>query len=202
MYHAIFLVELTTALRIDELCGIRKEDIDFKKKILFVRQQVIKAGPNPEFGPVKDRKNKRPDKLPLADMVIDALKGEIKATKKLCGNRKKGLAWHEYGLIFTNETGGPIDSKNLNTRFFKTALKNAGLPRMKFHNLRHSVLTILADSNEDPNAIYDLAQHADMNFMKRTYLHENVEAQRPASEKLEELILAAPPRKRKTKNKI
>jgi hypothetical protein len=42
---------------------------------------------------------------------------------------------------------------------------------MKFHNLRHSVLTILADMNEDPNAICNLARHADQNFMNKTYLH-------------------------------
>ena len=51
MYHTMFLTELTTALRIDELCGIREKDIDFKNKILHVRQQVVKAGANPEFGP-------------------------------------------------------------------------------------------------------------------------------------------------------
>lgn len=191
MYHTMFLVEFTTALRIDELCGIRETDIDFNNKILHVRQQVVKCGSNPEFGPVKDRRNKRYDKLPLADKVIEALKIELnyKTEKKLTAI-KKGLPWTEYELIFTNRTGGPVDSKNLNTRIFKSALIKAGLPGMKFHNLRHSVLTILAEMNEDPNAICSLARHADFNFLKKQYLHTSVEAQRSVSKKLEEITIA------------
>ncbi|TCL74183.1 site-specific recombinase XerD [Hydrogenispora ethanolica] len=207
MYLTMFLMELTTALRIDELCGIREEDIDFKNKVLYVRQQITSAGSNPTFDPVKDRRNKRPDKIPLTGFIIEAIKSELKAKEeKKVEAEKKGLIWKEYGLIFTNQTGGPVDSKNLNTRTFKAALKKAGLPMMKFHNLRHSVLTILAESNEDPNAICDMARHADINFMKRTYIHKNVEAQRGAAEKLEELVANSSPvkslSKRKTENKI
>jgi integrase len=202
MYHTMFLVELTTALRIDELCGIREQDIDFKNKILCVCQQVNKPGKNPEFGPVKDRKNKRPDKIPIPDMVIKALKKELKAKEerkaKAEEKEKEKGSWIEYGLIFTNQTGGPIDSKNLNTRVLKNILKKAGLPRMKFHNLRHSVITILTDMNENPNAICDLARHADMNFMKRTYIHKHVESQRSVSRKLEEIVsVSSKPKKEK-----
>jgi integrase len=209
MYHTMFLVEFTTALRIDELCGIRETDIDFKNKVLYVRQQVVSPGTNPEFGPAKDRRDKRPDKLPLADTVVKALQSEIeyKAKKKAIAE-KKGLSWQEYDLVFTNKTGGPIDSKNLNTRILKSILKAADLPPMKFHELRHSVLTILADLNEDPNAICDLARHADINFLKKTYLHKNVEAQRSVSKRLEEIATAPsdkqakkPPRRRNKSQK-
>jgi integrase len=191
MYHTMFLVELTTALRIDELCGIRETDIDFEKKVLSIRQQVVSPGTSPEFGPAKDRREKRPDRLPLTDTVIEALQDEIehKAKKKAIA-KEKGWGWREYGLVFTNKTGGPVDSKNLNTRILKSILKTAGLPPMKFHELRHSVLTILANLNEDPNAICDLARHADMNFLKKTYLHKNVESQRTISKKLEEIVIA------------
>jgi integrase len=206
MYYTMFLVEFTTALRIDELCGIRETDIDFNNKILHVRQQVNKPGKNPEFGPVKDRKNKRPDKIPLPDMVIEAIMRElsIKEEKRIKAESKAPGSWTEYGLIFTNSTGGPIDSKNLNTRILKGILKTAGLPRMKFHNLRHSVITILADMNEDPNAICDLARHADLNFLKKTYIHKGVESQRSASRKLEKIVSKAKVHKRSSnsKNKI
>lgn len=191
-YYRMFLVELTTALRIDELCGMMVKDIDFDRKIYHVRTQVVKAGSKPKFGPAKDRKYKLPDIIPLADMVIEELKDEIEYNKiKKAEAEKKGLKWTEYGLVFTNRTGGPIDSKNLNTRTFKTALKKAGLPPMKFHNLRHSVLTILTENNEDPNVICNLARHADYNYLKSRYLHKtsrNIEAQRSASRTLEALV--------------
>jgi integrase len=205
MYHTMFLVELTTALRIDELCGIREMDIDFERKILHVRQQVTKAGSEPEFGPAKDRKNKLADAIPLADSVVEALREELEAKKS---KRKEaesvGREWREYGLVFCNETGGPIDSKNLNTRTLKAALKKAGLREdVSFHDLRHSVLTALAEMDEDPNAMADLARHKDVGFMMKTYVHKRnnkrVESQRVASKKLEALV--APKVKEKSQGK-
>jgi integrase len=188
-YYRMFLTELTTALRIDELCGMMVKDIDFKRKIYYVRSQVTSAGANPTFGPAKDREGQLPDRIPLADMVVDELKKEIKYNEIKKGEaEERGLIWKDYGLVFTNSTGGPIDSKNLSSRTFKKALEKAGLPDMKFHGLRHSVLTILANNNADPNAICNLARHKDYNFFKSRYLHPDVEAQRPAVETLEKLI--------------
>ncbi len=189
IYRAVFVVELTTALRIDEICGMRESDIDFERKILYVRQQVIKSGTSPVFGPAKDRANELPDVIALSDTTIEAIREalEIKKLKKEVA-AENGLVWTEYDLVFTNKTGGPIDSKNLNTRTFKTALKKAGLPAMKFHGLRHSVLTILANDNEDPNAICNLARHKDYNFFKHRYLHPDAESQRPVVKALEKLI--------------
>lgn len=193
MYHTMFLTELTTALRIDELCGIREKDIDFDRKILHVRQQVTKAGSHPEFGPAKDRKNKLADAIPLADVVVEALRDELDAKKvKRAEAKLKGREWKECGLVFTNATGGPVDSKNLNTRTLKAALKIARLPLVSFHDLRHSVITALAEMGEDPNAMADLARHKDINFMTKTYVHKRkdkrVEAQRGASKKLESFV--------------
>ena len=206
-YYRMFLVELTTALRIDELCGMMEDDIDFKLKIYHVRKQVLQAGSNPEFGPAKDRGTQLPDTIPLAGMVIEELRQELKYKEfKRAEAERKGLPWKEYGLVFTNAAGGPIGSKKLNSRILKTALEKAGLPPMKFHNLRHSVLTILVNNHEDPNAICNLARHKDYNFFRSRYLHPNVESQRPAVETLEKLITLDPKKvkrpKRKTKNKI
>lgn len=199
-YYNMILVELTTALRINELCGIREIDIDFKNKTLHVRQQVIKAGANPEFGPVKDRKNKKPDQIPLANPVLLALKDEIKAKKlKKEEAEKKGITWTEYDLVFTNNHGGPIDSRHLDMRLFKTALKDAGLPIMKFHNLRHSVLTMLANDHEDINIISNLGRHVDINFTRKNYLHTNVESQRSASRKLEKVVFVKPSAPKRSK---
>lgn len=181
-YFAMFLLELTTALRIDELCGLREDCLDFENKVAYIKKQVTKPGKNPEFGKLKNRRGKM---VPLADMVIEELKAELLRKEE---RRQKSDTWKEYGLVFCNHNGGPIDSTKLSYRVFKSILRTAGLPDMRFHNLRHSVLTILAESNEDPNAICDLAGHSDPYFTKRQYIHSGVKAQRKASEKLETLV--------------
>jgi integrase len=202
MYHNMFLLELTTAIRIDELCAIRDIDIDFKKKVLHVRQQVEKAGSNPEFGPPKNKKSRD---IPLGDIVVEQLKKEIEYRNfKRESAKEDGKPWYEHGLIFTLANGNPVHAKNLNTRTLKKALKKAELPKMKFHELRHSVLTLLADANEDPNAICDMAGHSDYNFMKKKYIHTNrkVQAQRSASKKLEEMVFEQEEPAKSEENKI
>ena len=48
----------------------------------------------------------------------------------------------EYGLIFTNSFGGPIHPRNL-LRNFKTLLRDAGLPEIRFHDLRHTAASLM-----------------------------------------------------------
>ena len=154
---------------------------------------TTKSGSAPQFGPAKERDNEKADVIPLTDATLEAIKDELKAKQnKKIEAEKAGSGWTEYELVFTNKFGGPVDSKNLNTRTFKAALKKAGLPPMKFHSLRHSVLTILANGNEDLNAICNLARHKDINFFRNRYLHPDVESQRPAVEALEKLLPAKP----------
>lgn len=177
-YYVMFLVELTTGMRADELCGLREEDLFFEEKYIYIRQQVERAGTNPTFSPTK---GKRMRKVPMADLVAEALRLELERKKERKRNSPK---WTEYGLVFTNRYGGPIDSGHLDTRVLKRILKVAGLPPMRFHNLRHSVGTALAEANEDPNAICDLLGHSDPYFTKRQYIHAGIKSQQNASKKL------------------
>ncbi len=57
-------------------------------------------------------------------------------------HRKAGEAWKEYGLIFTTRFGTPISPRNL-LRDFKKLLHNAGLLRIRFHDLQHTAASIL-----------------------------------------------------------
>ncbi len=64
-------------------------------------------------------------------------------------NRAGGL-WHENGLIFAPEVGEPLDRRYITTRRFKPLLKRAGLPKIRFHDLRHTCATLLLSKNVNP----------------------------------------------------
>lgn len=193
-YYAMFLVELTTGLRINELCGLKETNINWQEKSITIEKQVKKAGANPKFGAPKNKKMRT---IPLIEPALKEIKDElIRKEKKKEEAKKKGLNWTEYNLIFTNQTGGPINSKNLNTRVFKSFLKRANLSEMKFHELRHTVFTLLGDNNVDLNAIAEMAGHADVQFCKSQYIHNSLKVQRQAADMLEKIFSA-----RKTKDK-
>ena len=50
--------------------------------------------------------------------------------------------WNENGLIFLSSVGTPFDPRNL-LKDFKIVLERAGLPDMRFHDIRHSSITLL-----------------------------------------------------------
>ena len=65
-----------------------------------------------------------------------------KATNLSVGQQCIVAAWKEYGLIFTTENGTPIHPRNL-LRDYKKLLHTAGLPPIRFHDLRHTAASIL-----------------------------------------------------------
>ncbi len=82
---------------------------------------------------------------------MDALarhKDNQAAQRLLCGD-----AWEDHGLVFTNEVGRPIEATNLRKRFFQPLLERAGLPRIRFHDLRHTAATLLLGEDVNPKIV-------------------------------------------------
>ncbi len=57
-----------------------------------------------------------------------------------------GSYWQDNDLVFVSKYGGPLDAQNVVNRYYKPLLERAGLPR--FHDLRHSCLSLLAAHGE------------------------------------------------------
>ncbi len=86
----------------------------------------------------KTRQSRRTIALPA--VVVDALQHH--KAKKSQERLLAGTRWHETGLVFTSTIGTPIEVGNLRRHFWKL-LEKAGLPRMRFHDLRHSCASLL-----------------------------------------------------------
>ena len=56
-----------------------------------------------------------------------------------------GVHWQDEGLVFTSSIGTPIDRSNMRW-FFKALLKDAGLPDIRFHDLRHTAASLMLNN--------------------------------------------------------
>ena len=74
-------------------------------------------------------------------------------------------------LVFTTETGTPINPSNLRQRSFVPLLKKAGLPHIRFHDLRHTCATLLLSQNTHPKFVQELLGHATIAITLDTYSH-------------------------------
>ena len=78
--------------------------------------------------------------------------------------------------------GGPLDPHNLRERSFFPLLDRAGLPRIRFHDLRHSCATLLLSEGVHPKIVSDLLGHSQIGITLDLYSHVSATMQAVAAE--------------------
>ena len=117
----MYYVELATGLRRGELLGLKWEDLDFEHENLRIKRQIARINGEIVEAPLKTKNAYRT--LPLAEDTIAVLKQQ----KKKVGSSH----W-----VFPSPTGGLISPDSV-IHMLHRVLKRAGLPRVRFHDLRH-----------------------------------------------------------------
>jgi integrase len=83
---------------------------------------------------------------------------------------RMGTLYRPGGFVFANEIGGIINPSNLRNRSFKPLLKRAGLPHIRFHDLRHTCATLLLFRNVNPKVVSEMLGHSSITITLDTYL--------------------------------
>lgn len=105
----------------------------------------------------------------------------------LAGRRWQGEEW---GLVFATTLGGPLDARHV-VYYFKRQLGRAGLPDIRFHDLRHSCASLLLAQNVHPRVVMEILGHSTITLTMNTYAHVLPEAQRQAAALMDGLFGAA-----------
>jgi len=131
--EALFHLAVISGARQMELLGLKWSDLDWIKKTLkFERQLVRPDGEGVKFAPPKTRYGRRV--IALGTKTVEILRDHYECQEK--ERLSAGETWKEYGLIFPSIVGTPMHLHYL-SRNFRIVLKDAGLPRIRFHDLRH-----------------------------------------------------------------
>ena len=84
---------------------------------------------------------------------------------------RAGSLYQDQGLVFAGKIGNLINPSNLRQRSFMPLLKRAGLPRIAFHDLRHTCASLLFQKNVHPKIVQELLGHASVAITLDTYSH-------------------------------
>jgi integrase len=83
-------------------------------------------------------------------------------------------------LVFPNESGEPMNYSNMVQRYYRKALKDAGIPQIRFHDLRHTYASLLLSQGENVKYIQTQMGHSSPTVTLNVYAHlmkgENQEA--------------------------
>ena len=101
---------------------------------------------------------------------------------------RAGALYSENGLIFASETGEFLDRRSGTKHRFKPLLKRAGLPEVRFHDLRHTCATLLLIRNVNPKIVSEMLGHASIAITLDTYSHVLPNMQEGAARALEDAL--------------
>jgi integrase len=183
-FETVYYLALTTGMRASELLGLKWSDVDGKKSTLFVhRQMQYIAGQGYIFSQPKTQAGRRQIKVGASTLKeLEAHRNRQSIQKSIAGER-----WQENDLIFPTTIGTPLDYKRV-TKEFKRLLKRAGLPEIRFHDLRHTSLNTLMEMGLPVNTVQRRAGHTRASTTVDIYGHATAQSLEEAAEKIEELI--------------
>lgn len=186
----LFLVALTLGVRKGEVSGLRPEDIDLDNRIIHIRRAIawIKL-PDEKEGHWLEREPKRGSRrdLPMTEAIYRALVRQI-ARRAEEARTTKG--WKDSGYLFTSVTGAPLHERNLSEAFHKLC-GTAKVPKIRFHDVRHTAGTLLHVQGADALVIKEVLGHTQLRTTDR-YTHIPISVTKQAVNRLDALYTAKP----------
>jgi integrase len=183
--EALYIVAVSCGLRQGELLGLRWEEVDLEGHRLTVRRQVQRSrdGCGLIFVPTKGKKSRT---IRLASATVEALKSHRERQAEEVASAK-GL-WRNPGLVFASTIGTPLDPSNLVDRSFKPLLGRAGLPDVRFHDLRHACATLLLSEGVPLKVVQEVLGHSSASVTMDVYSHVLPDMQEKAAAAMDELL--------------
>lgn len=181
---ALWRLALLCGMRRGELLGVKWEDIDLDHGTVAVRRTLSRGkGETWELGQPKTASGRRSIALPTS-CVAALRKHRARQTED---RLRLGAVWEDHGFVFTNSTGGPLHVNSLVGRFGRV-VKAAGVPTIRFHDMRHTSATLLLAEGVHPKIVQERLGHADISMTLNRYSHVTPGMQRRAADALDAAI--------------
>jgi integrase len=168
-WEALYVLALHTGMRQGELLALRWRDVDLGRGSLQVRAtlQRTKEDGYTLAAPKTKRSQRR---IKLGTAAVEALRAHYarQAEERLA----LGAEWDgTHDLVFPNTIGKPMEGVHLLRREFLPLVSRAGLPRIRFHDLRHTAATLLLGRGVNPKIVSEMLGHASVSITLDIYSH-------------------------------
>lgn len=160
------VIAATTGMRRGEILALRWQDVDLERQTLTISQALEDLSGGVRFKSPKTKRSRRTIKLPLA--TVEVLRWW--RVQQMAHRQKLEDTYDDHGLVFCRRDGKPLDPAGLSTRF-RTFIKEAGLPPIRFHDLRHSHASQLLAQGAPINELSKRLGHSLTSITLNIYAH-------------------------------
>jgi integrase len=182
--YAFFHLAITTGMRMGELFGLKWADIQWSGGALHVqRQKQYVPGQGCCFIEPKTNAGRRTIKL--GEGSLDVLRHH-KVFQEFQKERAGGR-WKDLDLVFCSSVGTPGDASNIRIDFNRV-LQMAGLPKMRFHDLRHTAASLLLNNKVPVIIVSNMLGHSKPSVTLDIYAHTFNDMQGEAAIVMDKLV--------------
>jgi len=165
-HYDMIIILLYTGVRVSELCGLTRSDIDFKSNDIIVNHQLCRIDGKATITKTKTATSNR--RIPMSKEVRDAFERIVTSRKNTSG--VEHIIDGQKGFLFVTSTGRPRVGNDIRTILTKIMEAYNAVHEKKLrvtpHVFRHTFCTALSNANVSPKTIQYLMGHSDLNMMK------------------------------------
>ena len=185
VYSDVLRVDIFTGMREGEILGLQWSCVDFDRGTITIEKQLSRPRVKGEEYRFTSLKNDKPRTVQPAPFVMQILKRQRRrqAEQRI----QAGGAWDDCGfpdLVFTSETGKYLNY-TIVLRHLKKALEVAGLPEMRFHDLRHTYAVSSLQAGDDVKTVQENLGHHTAAFTLDQYGHVTESMRQASAQRME-----------------
>jgi integrase len=184
IYSALFYTAFATGMRLGELLAETWEDIDLDRGFISVTKALSKRGGVIKIEDTKTDYGRR--RIEMSSSLIRVLREHRKAEQ--AKGETLGRPLEETDLVFSYPGNRPLDPSTI-THKFTEVIRQAGLPYLTFHGMRHMHASILIAGGVDIKSVSARLGHASTSFTLDTYGHL-LPGSRKAADKFDEAVIS------------
>ena len=187
--EALFRLALATGLRRGELMGLKWQDINLDAGVLQVRRilsRVPSKMPGKGYVEAEPKTQKSRRSVVIAPFALEALKQHRERQRE--AEITAGPLWQDHDFVFCTSIGTHLNPTRDMLDQLKVLLKKAGLPDIRFHDLRHSAATLLLSVGVHPKVVQEILGHSQISITMDVYSHVLPGMQQEAMSRLNDAL--------------
>jgi integrase len=185
--EALYTLTLAVGLRLGEALGLLWDDVDLETGTLTVRGNLQRLNRESQRVPVKTDAGRRTVALPR--FVVESLLAHCQ--RQLDERARFDDVYTYHGYVFSRPDGRPLEGTRI-THQLQETLEKLGLPRQRFHDLRHGAASLMKAQGVDLKSISATLGHSQIAITADLYTHLFPEGRRDIADRMDALFEGAP----------